>query len=189
MSKPWWALAFVFLNQQTASYNVAQAVSQEVAVTLDSSLSWVKPVAKAVCPVRRVFLLTLCHPGRLAQPNGIWFCYPRQRPLTHGLSGHLAYFIIKPMMESLKDICQRWIRQRNHLLQNAYSRVHSANTSFPTQCAEKAEEWTWSHSQKGHQVLTVPFMDDGHVSLCPGRLGWGLFLRIVKSVSECPPVP
>lgn len=43
----------MFLNQQTAMYTVAQAVSQEVAGDPRLlPLSWVKPAAKTVCPMQ-----------------------------------------------------------------------------------------------------------------------------------------
>lgn len=197
MSKSWWALAFVFLYQQTALYNVAQAISQEVASDpILLSLSRVKLVAKTVCPRHGGggFLLTLCHPGRLAQPNVAWFCHPRQRLLTHSLNSHLVYFIMKPVIESLKDICQRWIKQRTQLpCRIISSRTHIPGFILPTHHFPLNVQRRKQRTAPGTTarkvtrcLLFLPLMMAG-ASLCHRLgVGRGLFLKIVKSVNACP---
>lgn len=124
MSKSWWAPAFVFLNQQTVLCNVARAISQEVAGDPRLlALSWVK----RVCPRQK------------GAPNSLssWEICPAScgttRLLTCSLNSHLACFIMKPRMESLKDICQRWIKQRTqHPSRTISSRVRTPGFILPT---------------------------------------------------------
>lgn len=176
MSKSWRALAFVFLNQQTALYNVAQqspgSGGWPSSPSCHGQSQW---PGQWVCPRQWLSLLVICHPGRSAQPNMVSFSHPRGQLLRHSLNRQLASFTIKPMMGRLKDVCLRWIEQRTQLPRRTISsRMYILRfillAHYVLFKVHRMQRNAWeTTARKVPRYCTVPSTPDGQQPVPSGR--------------------
>lgn len=175
----------MFLNQQTALYNVAQqspgSGGWPSSPSCHGQSQW---PGQWVCPRQWLSLLVICHPGRSAQPNMVSFSHPRGQLLRHSLNRQLASFTIKPMMGRLKDVCLRWIEQRTQLpWRTISSRKYILRfillAHYVPFKVHRMQRNAWETiARKVPRYCTVPSTLDGQQPLSPGEeVGgcWGLW--------------